>query len=143
MSISNKPQKNLTGNKHIVFSEDKSIITIKHPDLPEFRLVKVEGGKGIIKKLNKKTKIADFYMAEYQVTQELYQAVTGNNPSRFKGKRRPVERVNWYDSIKFCQALNKKLFCKHKRLNPMPCITEDDRPRRIAKWYRDDGTEQN
>ena len=109
MSISNKPPKKLTGNKHLVFSENKSIITIKHPDLPEFRLVKVEGGKGIIKKLNKKTKIADFFMSEYQVTQELYQAVTGNNPSRFKGKRRPVERVNWYDSVRFCKVLNEKL----------------------------------
>ena len=121
MSISNKPPKKLTGNKHLVFSEDKSIITIKHPDLPEFRLIKVKGGEGIIEELHKKTLIADFYMAEYQVTQELYQAVTGKNPSAFKGKRRPVEQVNWYDSVKFCQKLNTMLNL------PQPVKGNDDK----------------
>lgn len=96
----------LSNNPNIIFSYNKAIVTVKHPKLPQFRLVKVVGGNGIIEKLDKKTKVASFYMAEYQVTQELYQAVMGKNPSEFKGKRRPVENVSWYDSVNFCQQLN-------------------------------------
>jgi len=40
-----------------------------------------------------KIKLDTFYMAEFQVTQELYEAVTKQNPSNFKGKRRSVEQV--------------------------------------------------
>jgi formylglycine-generating enzyme required for sulfatase activity len=36
-----------------------------------------------------------FWLAEYPCTQALYQAVTGQNPSYFKGKNRPVEGVSW------------------------------------------------
>ena len=46
-----------------------------------------------------------FYMGKYDVTQEQYQAVIGNNPSWFKGKDNPVEMVNWYDAHEFCKNL--------------------------------------
>lgn len=42
-------------------------------------------------------KINDFYIGKYPVTQALWQQVMGNNPSRFKGKNRPVEQVSWND----------------------------------------------
>ena len=44
-----------------------------------------------------KITVPAFYMAETPVTQELWEAVTGANPSRFKGKNRPVESVSWND----------------------------------------------
>lgn len=47
-----------------------------------------------------------FYIGETEVTQELWQAVMGNNPSYFKGDNRPVECVNWNDCVKFIQKLN-------------------------------------
>ena len=70
--------------------------------------------------------LSAFKMSKYAVTQDLYQAVMGNNPSYFNGGptggvddyylrepaegetqgRRPVEMVNWYDAIIFCNKLS-------------------------------------
>ncbi len=38
--------------------------------------------------------IEPFYLATYLVTQAQWQAIMGNNPSRFKGNQRPVEKVS-------------------------------------------------
>ena len=42
------------------------------------------------------------------VTQALWVAVMGNNPSWFKGKNRPVENVSWEDCREFIKGLNAK-----------------------------------
>jgi formylglycine-generating enzyme required for sulfatase activity len=52
--------------------------------------------------------VPEFFMGKYTVTQAQWQAVMGNNPSYFKGKNRPVERVSWNDATKFCQKLSKR-----------------------------------
>ena len=48
----------------------------------------------------------DYYMGKYEVTQALWQAVMGNNPSRFKGENLPVETVNWNECQEFISKLN-------------------------------------
>ena len=48
----------------------------------------------------------DYYIGKYEVTQALWQAVMGNNPSEFKGDNLPVENVNWNDCQKFISKLN-------------------------------------
>jgi len=48
-----------------------------------------------------------FWLADTTVTQELWQAVMGKNPSRFKGKGRPVEQVSWEDCQAFINKLNQ------------------------------------
>lgn len=46
--------------------------------------------------------VSPFYMDAYLVTQEHYQRIMGENPSRWKGERNPVEQVRWSDAVKFC-----------------------------------------
>ncbi|MCQ2211065.1 MAG: formylglycine-generating enzyme family protein, partial [Paludibacteraceae bacterium] len=49
-----------------------------------------------------------YYIGEAQVTQALWQAVMGNNPSYFTGDlQRPVERVSWHDCQEFIEKLNQ------------------------------------
>ena len=53
--------------------------------------------------------LQEFYLGKYPVTQEQYQAIMGNNPSKFKDNpKNPVENVNWNDAQEFCQKLNDK-----------------------------------
>ncbi|NEP39924.1 MAG: formylglycine-generating enzyme family protein [Okeania sp. SIO2H7] len=51
--------------------------------------------------------VPEFFMGKYPVTQAQWQAVMGNNPSRFKGASRPVEMVTWNDATEFCQKLSE------------------------------------
>ena len=49
----------------------------------------------------------DYYMGETPVTQALWQAVMGDNPSEFKGDNNPVENVSWNDCQEFINKLNR------------------------------------
>ena len=50
--------------------------------------------------------LSDYYICKYEVTQEEWEVVMGNNPSYFKGSNRPVEEVSWYDCQEFIRKLN-------------------------------------
>ncbi len=55
--------------------------------------------------------VSAFYMDTTDVTQASYQALMGVNPSYFdtgvSAPRRPVEDVNWYDAVLYCNARSK------------------------------------
>jgi len=51
--------------------------------------------------------VSSFYMSETEVTQALWKAVMGTNPSYFNGDNLPVEMVNWNDCQMFIQKLNQ------------------------------------
>ena len=51
--------------------------------------------------------IKPFSIFKYPVTQDLYLAVTSQNPSTFKGGKLPVETVSWIDAVNFCNALSE------------------------------------
>lgn len=46
----------------------------------------------------------EFEIARYEVPQNLWEAVMGNNPSRWKGSRNSVERLSYQEAVKFCQT---------------------------------------
>ena len=53
-----------------------------------------------------KVTLSDYYIGETEVTQALWQAVMGSNPSYFKGNSNPVELVSWNDCQEFIRKLN-------------------------------------
>jgi formylglycine-generating enzyme required for sulfatase activity len=60
--------------------------------------------------------VKTFLMSKYPVTQAQWRAIAAlepvklpldNNPSKFQGTIRPVERVSWYEAVEFCQRLSR------------------------------------
>ena len=51
--------------------------------------------------------VSPFYVDKHLVTQEQYQKIMGDNPSRWKGGKNPVEQVRWSDAVKFCNARSR------------------------------------
>ena len=53
--------------------------------------------------------LSDYYIGQTEVTQELWQAVMGSNPSasRLKGAKNPVNDVSWNDCQEFISKLNR------------------------------------
>ncbi|MDE5567797.1 MAG: formylglycine-generating enzyme family protein [Muribaculaceae bacterium] len=61
-----------------------------------FEMIMVDGGA-----------MNPFYIGKTEVTQRLWYAVMGNNPSRFIGNNNPVEQVSWYDCQEFVERLSR------------------------------------
>jgi formylglycine-generating enzyme required for sulfatase activity len=63
-----------------------------------------------------------YWLGATKVTQEEYQRVMGNNPSKAQGDpKRPVEQVSWGDAVEFCRKLSELPGEKaHKRRYALP-----------------------
>ncbi len=92
----------------------------------KFKMVTVEGGKFTMGATTEQgydasddespvhqVTLSTFSIGETEVTQELWQAVMGSNPSHFNGGsygtnlQRPVEKVSWDDCQQFISKLNQ------------------------------------
>lgn len=62
--------------------------------------------------------VDDFYISKHEVTQKEWKEIMGTNPSHRVGDDLPVECVNWYDAIEYC---NKKSI----KEGFTPCYTID------------------
>ena len=72
-------------------------------------------GSGICNKAHT-VSLTEFYIAETETTQELWKAITGQNPSMWKmaaegevAIKQPVERVTWHQCLAFCNDLTKQV----------------------------------
>jgi formylglycine-generating enzyme required for sulfatase activity len=51
--------------------------------------------------------VSPFYMDRGEVTQEEYQRVMGENPSRWKAPANPVEQIRWPQAAAYCNARSR------------------------------------
>ena len=84
-----------------------------------FKLKKVNGGTFMMGDPNNnntdenlkpahQVTLSSYRIGQTEVTQQLWEAVMGNNPSKFKGKpNNPVEQVSWNDCQEFIAKLNE------------------------------------
>ena len=87
------------------------------PDHP-FKMIQVVGGRFMMgsedeeaysnEKPVHKVELSTFFIAEFPVTQALWEGVMGDNPSYFQGQDRPVEQVSWEDCQEFIEKLNHR-----------------------------------
>ena len=87
----------------------------------EFKMIKVEGGTFSMGATSEQSSdafdkekpvhsvtLSDYHIGETEVTQELWEAVMGSNPSWVKvNNQRPVEMVSWNDCQEFIKELNR------------------------------------
>ena len=110
---------NTTASSTTGSSLSGNTITIPVKDGISFEMVRVEAGTFAMgatpemkdpfnweKPVHQVTQTNDYYIGKYEVTQALWQAVMGNNPSDFKGDNLPVENVSWNDCQEFLSKLN-------------------------------------
>ena len=85
-----------------------------------FKMIRVEGGTftmgatseqgsdyGSDERPTHSVTLSTYYIGETEVTQELWQAVMGKNPSSFSGGKRPVENLTWNSCQDFITKLNR------------------------------------
>ena len=62
-----------------------------------------------------RVQVSDFEIGKYEVTQEVWEAVMGKNPSHFEGcSQCPVEEVSWNDVQAFLKQLNVVTGAKYR-----------------------------
>lgn len=96
--------------------EEEVFVLPKAEDLPPIKLVYIKGGcyqmgdfAGIgddDERPAHKVCVEDFYLAETEVTQELFELVAGYNPSLDKDPAKPVTNVSWHRAVQFIERLN-------------------------------------
>jgi formylglycine-generating enzyme required for sulfatase activity len=91
------------------FIEEFVVLTPGEGKFPASFVMGSEDGPASEKPPVKVTLKKPFALARYEVTQELYEVVTGKNPSRWQGPRNSVEVVSWDEANEFCRKVTTAL----------------------------------
>lgn len=132
--LNNRPTTAVPEEEKTVVDEEVTVVDVKETVIAEppkpkfenrtftvngvsFKMIAVEGGTFMMgsndseaysdEKPVHDVTLSNYYIGETQVTQELWKAVMGNNPSHFKGDKLPVESVSWNDCQEFIGKLNR------------------------------------
>ncbi|MGK7879682.1 MAG: SUMF1/EgtB/PvdO family nonheme iron enzyme [Crocosphaera sp.] len=106
-----------------------------------------------------KVTVPQFFMSRYLITQAQWRAIASRDdlkvnidldidPFRFKGDRRPVESITWYQAMEFCQRLSKltgrqytlpseaqwEYACRAVKNYP-PTVTSEEKA--LAQWNKE------
>lgn len=92
------------------------ILTLSFPKGVKVELARVEAGTFVMSAKDGENRHGeiphqvtlkhDFFITRTTVTQAQWQAVTGKNPSGYKGDDLPIGMVSWNDAMEFCEKLN-------------------------------------
>jgi len=63
--------------------------------------------KGDVDETPHEVYVDTFYIDKHLVIQEEFEKLMRENPSRWKGKKNPVEQVRWSDAVKYCNARSR------------------------------------
>jgi formylglycine-generating enzyme required for sulfatase activity len=81
--------------------------------------------------------VGNFFITKYEITQGLWRAIMGNNPSHDKGDDRlPVANVSWNDVQEFIRTLNTVTNKKYR----LPTEAEWEYAARGGKGYKHSGS---
>ena len=67
------------------------------------KMGRAEGGQKSERPVHRVTFGHDFAVAKYEMPQDLYAAVIGKNPSRWKGRRNAVDSITHDEAVAFCR----------------------------------------
>jgi len=113
------PDRMLAPDKPFVMP-DKEPLVLKIDDKLSLKCIYVPAGKFLMGKPyyqcrhwqedppHMVTLTKGYYMAEHPVTQEIYERVCGDNPSKMKDPKMPVHNVDCVNMYRFCEKLSEK-----------------------------------
>ena len=71
-------------------------------------MVFVQGGKYQPSFAGEEKEVFDIEVCKYPTTQKMWTEVMESNPSSFKGDNKPVEKINWWQALDYCNKLSEK-----------------------------------
>ena len=110
-------------------------------------MIIINGGKYKPSFSDEEKEVYNLEVCKYLVTQDMWIEIMGNNPSYFKGGKRPVESVSWWDALEYCNKLSEKyklkpvydLSRKEKNILKINQLDEDSKYPSTADFRKTEG----